>query len=118
MSIKEQVRAALDIEHEVVDIPVWGDVKIEVRSMTGRARSRLLKDAVQDDGSMDFEAFYPRILIATCYDPDTGEAVFDAGDVDWLNDKAAGPVEKLARAGMRLSGLSEKAVDEGKDSSS
>ena len=42
MSIREQIINAEDIEHEIIEVPVWG-VSIEVRSMTGRARTRLIK---------------------------------------------------------------------------
>ena len=86
--------------------------------MSGRARARLLKQAVQADGTMDFETLYPSILIACCHDPDTGELVFGEEDLAWINEKSAGPVEKLAQIGMRLSGLTQEAVDEGKESSS
>lgn len=108
---------AADVTSEIVHVPEW-DVTVAVKSMTGRARARLLKAAAQADGTMDFEALYPAILIACCFDPGTDEPVFTGADANWLNDKSAGPVERLAQVGMRLSGLSKEAVDEGKGSSS
>lgn len=118
LSIRDTIKSAVDIESEVIEIPQWDQVKIEVRSMSGRARAKLLRQAVQPDGSMDFEALYPSVLIACCHDPDTGELVFSEEDMAWINDKSAGPVEKLAQIGMRLSGLTQEAVNEGKESSS
>lgn len=116
-SIKETIKAANDIRSEVIEIPEWGQVKIEVRSMSAKARARLLKAAATDDGQVDLEKLYPSILVACCYDPDSGEPIFTPGDEAFLSEKSAGPVEKLAGAGMRLSGLTEEAVEEGKDAS-
>lgn len=118
MSIRDTIKSANDIETEIIEIPQWDQVKIEVRSMTGKARAKLLRAAVQPDGSMDFEALYPSVLVACCHDPDTGDLVFTDEDLAWINDKSAGPVEKLAQIGMRLSGLTQEAVDEGKEPSS
>ena len=116
-AISDKIRAANDITSEPVHVPEW-EVDMVVKSMTGAARARLLKQGTQADGSVDFEKLYPAILIACCYDPESGDPVFSQADAAWLNDKSAGPVERLAQAGMRLSGLSEGAHDEGKASSS
>jgi hypothetical protein len=115
-AISDKIRAASDVTSETVVVPEW-DVTVSVKSMTGRARARLLKAAAQADGTMDFEALYPAILIACCFDPESGEPVFTDAD-SWINDKSAGPVERLAQVGMRLSGLGAGAEDSGKDSSS
>lgn len=117
MSIKDQIRAINDIEVELIEVPQWG-VTLEVRSMSGKSRAVLLKEAAQEDGTLDFETLYPAILVACCYDPSTGDAVFESNDREWINEKSAGPVEKLAQAGMRLSGLAKEAIDEGKEPSS
>jgi hypothetical protein len=113
-AISDRIKAADDMTSETVTIPEW-DVTVAVRSMTGRARARLLKAAAQPDGTMDFETLYPAILIACCFDPESGEAVFTDADAKWLNEKSAGPVERIAQIGMRLSGLSKDEVEEGKD---
>lgn len=118
MSMRDKIRSTPDSSAEVVEIPEW-DVKIEVRSMTARTRARMLRECVDpEEGTMDFELLYPALLVACSYDPETGEAVFDESDIVWINDKASGPVERLAQAGMRLSGLSREAVDAGKGGSS
>lgn len=118
MSLRDKIKSTPDSSSEVIEIPEW-DVKLEVRSMTARVRARMLRDCVDpDDGTMDFEKLYPALLVACCYDPDSAEAVFGEADIEWINDKASGPVERLAQAGMRLSGLSREAVDAGKGDSS
>jgi hypothetical protein len=117
MSLRDKICNAQDIEKELVAVPQW-DATIEVRSMSAKARARLLKFAVQADGKMDFEKLYPAILIACCYDPESGDPVFTDGDEAMLNSKSAGPVETIAQVGMRMSGLAQGALDEGKDASS
>ena len=115
MSIREQIINADDIEHEIIDIPVWG-VKIEVRSMTGRARTRLIKTATDNDGQLDMETLYPDMVILCAFDPETGEQIFTQDDRDLLLSKSAGPLEQVALAAMRISGMTPDALDAaGKD---
>jgi hypothetical protein len=116
-AISDRIKAADDLTEETVIVPEW-DVTVVVKSMTGKARAMLFKRAAQPDGTMDFEALYPAILIGCCFDPESGEPVFTDADAEWLNDKSAGPVERLAQVGMQLSGLQKDAVDAGKAVSS
>jgi len=115
VSIREQIINADDIDHEIIDIPVWG-VKIEVRSMTGRARTRLIKTATDNDGQLDMETLYPDMVILCAFDPETGEQIFTQDDRDLLLSKSAGPLEQVALAAMRISGMTPDALDAaGKD---
>ncbi len=115
MSIREQIINADDIEHEIIEIPVWG-VSIEVRSMTGRARTRLIKTATDNDGQLDMETLYPDMVILCAFDPETGEQIFTQDDRDLLLSKSAGPLETIALAAMRISGMTPDAIDvAGKD---
>lgn len=118
MSIREQILNADDIETELVEIPVWG-VTVEVRSMDGRSRTRLLRNASSADGVVDMETLYPEMVIQCSFDPETGDRIFTEDDGDALLAKAAGPLELLALAAMRVSGMTANAVeDAGKDSPS
>lgn len=118
MSIREQILNADDIETELVEVPAWG-VTIEVRSMDGRSRTRLLKSAADNDGVVDMERMYPEMVILCSFDPETGERIFTADDVDALLSKAAGPLELIATTAMRVSGMTGDSVDvAGKDSPS
>lgn len=118
MSIREQILNADDIETELVEVPVWG-VTVEVRSMDGRSRTRLLKNAASTDGNIDMETLYPEMVIRCTFDPETGERIFVEDDADLLLSKAAGPLELLAMAAMRVSGMTSDAMDvAGKDSPS
>lgn len=112
-NIRDQVRESDDIESEQITVEQWNNVTLEVRSMTGRARARMFKGISNvDSGEVDIEKMYPEIIVNTCYDPETGERVFSEEDVDWLNTKSSGALEKVARVGMRLSGMDRQAETE------
>jgi len=102
---------AKDIPSELVTIPEW-NVAIEVRGMTGADRTRILDTAVSASGKVDLAVVYPEIVIGTCYDPDTGERVFESGDKDAILSKSAQAIDRLAQVGMRLSGFTDEAADE------
>lgn len=115
-SLKDKIRAAEDMKCELIDVPEWG-VKVQVGTMTAQARAKMLRMAMRDDNSLDYEILYPAVLMACCTDPEDGTPLFDEADADWLSAKSAGPIERLAQVGMRLSGLDENAVDLGKGAS-
>ena len=102
-SLRERILSAQDIQSERVHVPEW-DVEVEVRSMTGAQRARVLQGATVD-GEVDLERLYPILLIETVYDPETGEPVFEAADRDALNAKNSGALERIAKVAMRLSGI-------------
>lgn len=92
-------------------ISEW-DCTIEVRSMSGKQRARLMKQVMDKDGKVDIERLYPDLVIATCYDVDTGERVFEQADRDQLSEKNSAALDKLAQTAMRLSGIQTNAVEE------
>jgi hypothetical protein len=115
-NIRDLIMSAKDTHSETVEIPEWG-VTVEVRSMSGAARAVLMQDAVQSGGQIDMGRVYPDLIIQTCFDPETGEAVFESTDRDLIMSKNGAILDRLAEVATRLSGFNEKAVDEaGKDS--
>jgi hypothetical protein len=110
MNIRDKILNADDLTSEVVDVPEW-DVKLEVRAPSARVRSRMVSLAMrkndEGDDTLDLEAIYPRFLVACCFDPDTGEQVFTDDDLDAINSKSSAPVERVAKACLRVSGLSD-----------
>ena len=117
MSIRDQILAKQDIPSEMVDVPEWG-VKVEVRGMTGAERTRIMDKATQNAGDVNLQFVYPEIVIATAFDPESGEQVFKPNDRDALLAKSATALDRIAAVGMRLSGFTaESADDMGKDSS-
>jgi len=117
VSIRDQILAKQDIPSEMVDVPEWG-VKVEVRGMTGAERTRIMDKATQNAGDVNLQFVYPEIVIATAFDPESGEQVFKPNDRDALLAKSATALDRIAAVGMRLSGFTaESANDMGKDSS-
>ena len=116
-NLSAQIFAADDIESELVEVPQWG-VTVLVKSMTARDRARMITTGVSDSGVFRLEEILPDLVIASTYDPETGERVFEESDRDALMSKSAAPIEQIATVAMRLSGLEEDATDEaGKGSS-
>lgn len=106
-----------DIPSEVVAVPEWGDVKILVKGMTGAARANFLKRASDVDGQIAYDRFYPELIIATAFHPDTDEALFEGADRAHLNEKSGAALEKIASVAQRLSGLGAVDVEESKKDS-
>lgn len=110
MSLRDKILSADDLTSERVEVPEW-DVTLEVRSPSAKARSRMVASAQRKDedgeSTMDLESIYPLLLIACCFDPESGEQVFTSDDIDAINDKSSAVVDRVAKACLRVSGLSE-----------
>lgn len=113
MSLRDRIGKAWDPTREVVDVE---GVSIEVRSLSVRDRARLLRSATTD-GMIDVETWYPHVVVACCFDPESGEPAFSEADIEWLSSKSSGPVELLAHAGLRLSGMTKDATEDPKGDS-
>jgi len=114
-NLSAKIFAASDIESELVDVPQW-DVTLLVKSITAKDRAVMISGSVENNGEFRLEEILPDLVIAACYDPETGEKVFQPGDRDALMAKSAAPIEQLAQVAMRLSGMEETSVDNaGKD---
>ena len=118
-TLREQIKEADDIKSEIVTVPEWGDVKIEMRTPTVGRRAELTQEYVSD-GEIDFERMFPALVVASAYDPETGELLFTIEDIDWLVNKSSAALERLGRVASTLAGLREgdAAVEAGKDVSS
>lgn len=110
-NLREKILTAQDIKKELVTVEEWG-VQVEVRGLKGSERARLMQDSVDaKTGSVDFVKLYPDLVIASTYDPETGEKVFEPTDRDALNEKSGAALEKIAQVAMRLSGLTQADLD-------
>lgn len=116
MSLRDKILQASDITAEKVEVPEWG-VTVEVKTMTGAERAKIMQTAAESGGMMDFTKIYPDVVIACTYDPETGERVFDYDDRPNLMAKSGLAIDRIAVVGLRLSGFTREAVDVlGKDS--
>lgn len=110
-NLSAKIFAAADIESELVEVAQW-DVTLLVKSITAKDRAVMISGSVENNGDFRLEEILPDLVIAACYDPETGEKVFQPQDRDALMAKSAAPIEQLAQVAMRLSGMDETAVDE------
>jgi hypothetical protein len=108
--LKDKIKTSQDVRAEKVPIPEW-DVTIEVRTMKAIDRARLLKNCVDAKGAVIREKFQAGLIIASCFDPETGEKIFSDDDYDLVMDKSAGPVEYLSGIAMRISGLNRETME-------
>lgn len=114
MSLREKILAAEDIQSEMVEVPEW-ECTVEVRGMNGADRSRILEAAASsEDGKIGIGSMYVETVIASAYDPDTGERIFSQADRDVLMSKSASAIDRIATVGMRLSAMDAKAADDAK----
>lgn len=103
-SLRDKILAAQDIQSEPVYIKEWG-VTVDVKGLTGRQRAILLQDVVSARGKIDMQKLYPQLIVMSTFDPETGEPVFHAGDIDAIAEKSGAAQEAIAQVAMRLSGL-------------
>jgi len=111
--LRKRILEASDIESEIVEIPEWG-VKVEVRGLTAAERAKLLQRAADPTGQLRLDRWFADLTIASTFDPETGERVFDPADRDALNTKSGSAISRIVDAATRLSGLSEESVEEAK----
>lgn len=106
--IKERIKQVSDIKSEVVHVDEW-DMDIEVRAISGADVGLVYANEDKPD-----HVFRADMIIATCYDPETGEKIFDATDADreLVNSKSAFATGTLVNAAMRLNGLTAEGQGE------
>lgn len=113
MSLRDKILKAADLSHEDIEVPEWG-VTIRVVSPTVRERARIVAAFMGPDGTPDIEKMYPALVIATASDPETGDRLFTDDDAEALSAKSGKAVERVAQAALRVSGMSDNPVEQGK----
>lgn len=114
--LRKLVFDAEDIPEEEVEVPEW-NVTVLVRGMNGKGRANFLRRSTDANGNVSFENFYPELIIATAFDPETGEQIFEKSDRDTLNTKSGVALNRIAEVAQRLSGLGSEDVEEAKKES-
>jgi hypothetical protein len=119
-SLREHILTAEDGEREDVFVDGWG-VWIQVRSLNGAERARFQKQITQQQNgvtTINWDRFWPDLVILASYDPDDGVRVFEPADRDGLLLKNSKNLEKVAAVARRLSGLDENALANSKSEDS
>lgn len=110
MNLRDKILNTNDIKSELITIEEWG-VELEVMALTSKKRSKIISEAMDAKGRMDYEKIYPDLVIASSYDPKTHEQVFEKSDRELLNEKNGGVLEKIAQVVLRLSGLDNQNIE-------
>jgi hypothetical protein len=109
--LREKIKSTNDIKKEILEIEEW-DCSIEIRTMTAKQRAVILDKVMGDKGNMDHDLFHGYMITVSCFDPETGELIFQPDDAEWLMEKSSGPIERIMTSVMRLSGLNKSAIEE------
>lgn len=116
MSKRDQILAAEDIPVEKISVPEWGingdPMTVLVKGMTGSERAAFMKDFSNEDGTVNYVAMYPSLLIKCVVDPDDGSRIFDDSDRDMIMQKAGAVLDRLSKVAFRLSGMGAEAIDD------
>jgi hypothetical protein len=110
MSLRDKILQAPDLKSESMDIEEWG-VTIEVRSMNGTQRARMMKEAFNANAE-EISWDYASLIIAGAYNPETDELIFTEADREELNEKHGGVLEQIALRVLAVSGLSDDSLRE------
>lgn len=111
MSLRDRILAAKDYRSELVEIPEW-EATVEVRELDGMTRARLAAQVGDEANPERLTVVYPMLLGSSLYDPTTGDRLFDTEeDVAALMGKSGAVLDRLAIVALRVSGMTEDAVD-------
>lgn len=107
---REMARAANDLPVERVDVPEWGeDVFVMARGMSGKERDLFEGWVAKNRSGKMVEIDLTNLrgkLVVLCAVDEEGRRVFGDGDAEWLGEKSAEALDRIATVIMRLSGLS------------
>lgn len=107
MDLRNKILSSKDLKSELVHVPEW-DVEVLVQSMTAGERGEVL-EAVRDlSGAIRLGKMQTLVALKCARDPETKARIFEDGDLDVLAGKLAAAVDRIATAGMRLSGMTEE----------
>ena len=110
---KQQILAANDLKHELVNVPEWGG-EVWVRGMTGAERDKFEASVVQirgKDQTMNMSNFRAKLAGLTICDAD-GKRLFSDADIKELSDKSASALQRVFSVASRLSGIGVDDVKE------
>ncbi len=110
---REEILQAEDLPTEDVAVPEWGGT-VRVRTLAGYERDRFEESITEQRGK------HARIiadnlrakLVALSVVGEDGRRLFDEGDVRALGAKSAKALDRVFAVAQRLSGISDRDVDE------
>jgi hypothetical protein len=111
-SIRDRIASVRPYKSEIVNVPEWDGVDIEVRSVTLGERQEIMAEIMDEEGNAPVARIMTQFIIACSFDPETGEKVFSHDDEEFVNSRNAGPADKIGTAAMKLSGMGKQVEEE------
>jgi len=110
----EKIKLAKDLKSITHEVPEW-DVTIEIRAFSVRKRMEIrnlfLAQKDIEDSETDNLDFICSLLIESCFDPDTGEKIFNINDADWIPDKSGPVLDEIIKQAMEVNGLTPREME-------
>lgn len=110
---RDAILDADDIQYEEVDCKEWGG-KVLVRSLDGRQRADWQQASIQGNGrnqTVNFRQTTIKLVALGVVDPETKRSLFTNADIVKLATKNSAPLERIAEAVMRLSGIGDDEME-------
>ncbi|SFE54590.1 hypothetical protein SAMN04487819_11664 [Actinopolyspora alba] len=107
---REAILACDDEVTEIVSVPQW-DGTVRVTSLTGKERDRIEAHMIGKDGKAKLDNLRARVVAASVVD-EQGRRLFAETDLEALSGKNAAALDAIFTVAQRVSGMSDKDVDE------
>ena len=110
---RDAILQADDLLFEDVEIPEWGGM-VRVRGLTGAERDAFEAEIVEQRGKktrLNMQNFRAKLVARSVVNGD-GQRLFSDKDAHALGKKSAAALNRVFEVAQRLSGLSDKDVEE------
>jgi len=110
---REEILQAEDLPTEDVEVPEWGGT-VRVRTLAGYERDRFEESITEQQGKrarIIADNLRAKLVALSVIGAD-GQRLFDEGDVRALGEKSAKALDRVFAVAQRLSGISDRDVDE------
>ena len=110
---REQILAAVDIQHEDVEVPEWGGT-VRVVGLSGADRDAFEQAITERKGkrvNVNMANIRAKLVSRSLVGED-GILLFQESDIEALGKKSAAALDRVFSVAQRLSGLSDADVEE------
>lgn len=114
---RDLILNADDLPRELTEVPEWGG-EVYVRGLTGEERDdyeasmiRFVKRGKEQDREFNLKNVKAR-LVVRCVTDESGKRMFSDSEVAILGKKSAAALNRIVDVCQRLSGLTEKEVEQ------
>jgi hypothetical protein len=108
---KEEIKKRDDVKRELVKVPEWGG-EVYVKRLSGSERDWLESKIYQTSQEKGYITDVRSALVAMATVDKAGNQLFSEEDVDWLGEKSALALDRIADVARRLSGMAVGALGE------